>query len=346
LKRFLIIVAAAALSLFGTQAYAHHDEHGHCEDTYDCGTYVCEETCEPEETEQCDYNHHEGEPWHCVSHKSGVYGCAQYVGITVCEGAEVYYTTDGTKPTRESKVYTKPIYIAENTVLRTAAYVDGERVESTKARIRVRTAVPTSSLPEGECESGAKAALSCADKGAKIYYTTDGSTPTSKSKRYTKPIAIKEDTTLKFAAYGENKLKSAVVTRKYTIAESAYSDPDRQELYELVNEVRARYGLAPLEENPELSRIAQQRAKECSAYFSHYRADGTKWSDLLKANGIKNTCRAENIAYYYETAEQALDSWLNDYAHRRNILDPDMKYIGVGYYNNGYCGYWTQLFIG
>ncbi len=341
MKRILTVILGTviALTLTNTGVYAHHTDSGHCEENYDCeedincGTDVYEEHCEDD-------------PWHCVSHKSGAYGCAQYVNITLYDGAEVYYTTDGTKPTQDSELYTMPIYITENTVLRTAAYVDGKRVESTKANIRIRTATPTASALEGEYKDSVSVRLSCAAKGADIYYTTDGSSPTSKSKKYVKPLKIEEDTTLKFIAYSENRLKSAVATRKYTITTNVYSDAKRQKLFELVNETRAEYGLAPLEELSLLSEIAQQRAKESSAYFSHWRADGTKWDSLLAANGLKTDRRAENLAYYYTTAKQALDSWLNDYSHRKNILDPNMKYIGIGYYNNGYCGYWSQLFIG
>ena len=120
----------------------------------------------------------------------------------------------------------------------------------------------------------------------------------------------------------------------------------RQELFELVNITRADYGLAPLSEMPALSDIAQKRAIECSGYFSHWRVDGTKWDSLLAAEGLKRNDRAENICYYHQTAQAALNSWMNDYAHRMNILDPDLKYIGIGCYESGGCKYWTQLFIG
>ncbi len=334
LKRFLTVILGAviAFSAANVGAYAHHDESGHCEEK----KWHCEE-----ETEHC-----EGGPWHCVSHKSGNYGCAQYVAVTVSDGAEVYYTTDGTKPDNSDTLYTKPIYIACNTVLRTAAYVDGERVEGERTYIRIRAAKPCASAPSGEYNDSVTVYLYATEKDAEIYYTTDGSVPSPKSAHYTEPITVKEDTVLKFAACVEGKLKSPVVTRKYVITDKVYADAHRQEMFELVNSTRAEYGLSPLEELDVLSETAQQRAKECSSYFSHRRADGTRWSDLLAANGVSSDCRAENIAYYYETAAQALALWMNDSAHRDNILNPDMKYMGIGYCYSGGCPYWTQLFIG
>lgn len=128
--------------------------------------------------------------------------------------------------------------------------------------------------------------------------------------------------------------------------QQSYTDPERQELLEAVNAVRAEYGLPPLSEMAELSDIAQQRAVEISGYFSHYRSDGTKWDYLLAAAGLKRSVRAENIAYGCRTAQEALNSWLNDYAHRENILNPEAVYIGIGCCNNGCDTYWVQIFLG
>lgn len=125
-----------------------------------------------------------------------------------------------------------------------------------------------------------------------------------------------------------------------------YDEPQRQAMLEAVNAVRAEYGLTTLTEMSEISDIAQQRAKECASYFSHTRPNGSKWYTLLDEAGLKRNVRAENIAYYYPTAQQALNSWMNDYSHRVNILNAEAVYIGIGYYNDGYNSYWVQIFLG
>lgn len=51
-------------------------------------------------------------------------------------------------------------------------------------------------------------------KGAKVYYTLDGSEPTKKSKLYTKPFAISKSCTLKAVAYAEG-LASNVLTETF-----------------------------------------------------------------------------------------------------------------------------------
>ena len=127
---------------------------------------------------------------------------------------------------------------------------------------------------------------------------------------------------------------------------TGYDEPHRQAMLEAVNAVRAEYGLTALSEMPELSEIAQQRARECASHFSHTRPNGTKWHTLLNEAGLKRSVRAENIAYYYPTAQQALNSWMDDYSHKVNILNAEAVYIGIGYYNDGYNSYWVQIFLG
>ena len=61
-----------------------------------------------------------------------------------------------------------------------------------------------------------KVHLTCATEGAKIYYTTDGSSPVESSELYTAPFEISSTVTVKARAYAAGKAASGVVSASYT----------------------------------------------------------------------------------------------------------------------------------
>ncbi len=80
----------------------------------------------------------------------------------------------------------------------------------------VAPATPVASVKEGEYKTTQKVKLTTTTKGAAIYYTTDGKTPTVKSTKYTKEISIGKNTTLKAIAVKDGTFFSEVMTVKYT----------------------------------------------------------------------------------------------------------------------------------
>jgi len=66
--------------------------------------------------------------------------------------------------------------------------------------------------------------ISCETEGADIYYTVDGTDPTTSSTKYTTPITVSQTTTIKAVA-ALNGETSEVATAKYTISDTA-SDPN------------------------------------------------------------------------------------------------------------------------
>ena len=85
---------------------------------------------------------------------------------------------------------------------------------------------PTFSVTAGEVEKGTKVTISCATEGAKIYYTTDGSTPSASSTEYTTEITIEETITLKAIAVKEGMANSSVAEATYTVkGETANENP-------------------------------------------------------------------------------------------------------------------------
>lgn len=77
---------------------------------------------------------------------------------------------------------------------------------------------PTFSPAAGAVEAGTEVTISSATEDATIYYTTDGSTPTTSSMQGTS-VTINEATTIKAFAVKEGLNNSAVSTASYTIKE-------------------------------------------------------------------------------------------------------------------------------
>jgi uncharacterized repeat protein (TIGR01451 family) len=71
--------------------------------------------------------------------------------------------------------------------------------------------------PGGTYTTAQSVVLTHDDPAAVIFYTTDGTDPTTSSRQYTAPIPITASTTLKFMAMGANGLPDQILTEVYTI---------------------------------------------------------------------------------------------------------------------------------
>ncbi len=86
--------------------------------------------------------------------------------------------------------------------------------ELTSPKLTVKAPVIS---PKGGNFTGSQTiSISCGTNGATIYYTTDGSKPTTGSARYTQPFTISETTTVQAIAVKDGMTDSGVVTEVYT----------------------------------------------------------------------------------------------------------------------------------
>ncbi len=137
-------------------------------------------------------------------------------------GATIYYTTDGTDPSSsDTRIeYNAPFTLNKTTTLKACAeYGDMERSETVEKVVTLKTANPTFSPTAGTYSSEQSVTISCENEGAIIYYTTDGSDPTTSSAVYSDAITVSQTTTIKaFAKYGKYD-ESEIVSATYTIRE-------------------------------------------------------------------------------------------------------------------------------
>ena len=119
-----------------------------------------------------------------------------------------------------------------------------------------------------------------------------------------------------------------------------------QEVIRLVNAERAKYGLAALTEDWELSRVARYKSQDMhdNRYFAHNSPTYGTPFQMIRAFGLSYRTAGENIAMGYATPAAVVAGWMNSEGHRANILNSAYTKIGVGYVADGH--YWTQQFIG
>lgn len=110
------------------------------------------------------------------------------ITITAGSDAPVYYTTDGSAPTTESKIYSGPFTVDYPCNIRAvAAYkLNGCRSKTAVLAMGVTPCDP----PQMKVED-MKLILSHELENVDIHYTLDGSTPTYDSPMYTGPVEIK-----------------------------------------------------------------------------------------------------------------------------------------------------------
>jgi len=78
-------------------------------------------------------------------------------------------------------------------------------------------ATPILSLAAGTYNQAQTVTISDATSGATIYYTTDGSTPTTSSPQYTAPIAVAQSLTIRAMAAKSGTVNSDVASATYTL---------------------------------------------------------------------------------------------------------------------------------
>jgi len=156
---------------------------------------------------------------------AGTYPATQTVAITdATAGAAIYYTTNGTTPTTASTKYTAAITVAATETLEAIAVATGYNNSAvTIARYTIGTpaANPAFSVPAGAYPTTQTVTITDATAGATIYYTTNGTTPTTTSAKYTAAITVAASETLEAIAVASGYIPSAIETATYTIGAQA-----------------------------------------------------------------------------------------------------------------------------
>lgn len=143
--------------------------------------------------------------------------------LIMCEtyGSTIHYTLDGTDPTDQSPLYTEPVYVSSNVLVKAIAYKEGmEHSPVTSFRVTSYHA----GIPVYTFENR-KIKISSSTPGATIRYTLDFSEPNEESEVYTEPLEPEENCRIKAYASKEGLTDSPVSIYVFRRAEHTLPAP-------------------------------------------------------------------------------------------------------------------------
>lgn len=105
------------------------------------------------------------------------------------------------------------------------------------------------------------------------------------------------------------------------------------DILQLVNGVRAEYGLAPVSFNAALAAAAQGHANFIAqeGIYSHYGVNGSTWQDRAQAAGYPGWAGENLVGGTRLTPQQGVIWWRNSAVHFSNMLNPRWTEAGVGF---------------
>jgi uncharacterized protein YkwD len=120
-----------------------------------------------------------------------------------------------------------------------------------------------------------------------------------------------------------------------TKAANARLNSQMQRIVELVNARRAEAGIGPVAVDPVLMSCAQQYSETQAAMgrLNHTGPDGSTPGQRLRRCGYNWRHFGENLAAGYVNADEVVAAWMASPGHRKNILNPRVREIGLGYTN-------------
>ena len=118
------------------------------------------------------------------------------------------------------------------------------------------------------------------------------------------------------------------------------------EMLKLVNTERRKRGIRELTWRDEVVPVARAHARDMweRNYFGHVSPDGEDVGDRLNKAEVNYFLAGENLALA-PTLNTAHTGLMNSEGHKRNILDPEFKRMGIGVIDNGIYGkMFVQIF--
>lgn len=117
------------------------------------------------------------------------------------------------------------------------------------------------------------------------------------------------------------------------------------QIFDLTNATRVQHGLNSLVWDERAQETAQNHSMDMAenAYFDHTNLNGESPFDRMSKDQISYSVAGENLAYGQFSSIFAHEGLMNSLGHRKNILQADFDYLGVGVaFNKEFHPYYTQ----
>ena len=134
------------------------------------------------------------------------------------ENAVIHYTLDGTDPDVSSTVYISPFTLSDTTTIKAIA-IKNDKTSAIVTKVYEAPEQTIVTEPEIIITENGEVTLVNSTDGATIYYTTDGTNPSTSSQVYSEAFVIASGTTIKAIAV-KNNVQSLIVSKTYTAAKN------------------------------------------------------------------------------------------------------------------------------
>jgi uncharacterized protein YkwD len=108
---------------------------------------------------------------------------------------------------------------------------------------------------------------------------------------------------------------------------------DLRSMAELLNQARCAQGLAPVAAHPALGAAAAAHSVDMALHglFGHHGSDGATVRRRVLAQGYPWQAVGENVGAGAVSAQEAFQLWWESAGHRRTMLDPAFREVGLGH---------------
>ncbi|MBO5613323.1 MAG: chitobiase/beta-hexosaminidase C-terminal domain-containing protein [Prevotella sp.] len=155
----------------------------------------------------------------------GTYTVGKGYAVTLSgsdSGATYYYSTDGSTFTKGTSLYAAGCTVYAYATLGTTDTKSSVVSKSVSSAPYATTPTITATANGDQTQYTVTVT---SESGATIYYTTDGSTPTTSSSKYSSALTITKSCTIKALAVVSNKENSSVTSKSVTVKEPVVEEP-------------------------------------------------------------------------------------------------------------------------